>query len=118
MLFWKFYGKIGLIPTYKIDILKTAITQIIKGLYNELNNIESEIEDILLKSEQGIIHSKKAYNQLKNVIADKEFNTKAQEIHFFKYLKPKVCSKLVYYVRLLILRVKDQEEGIEVKSNT
>ena len=58
--------------------MKAKTAQIIKTLHEKLNVIEHEIDDVLLKTEQGIKLSKLAYNQLKNLIEDKEFKTNAQ----------------------------------------
>ncbi|MBL4879826.1 MAG: RteC domain-containing protein, partial [Oleispira sp.] len=79
---------------------------ILKKLNITLDRFEIEIEDILRKSEQGIKITKLALKQLKVLVVNQGFKNQTTEIHFFKRVKPKVYSKLIYYVKLFNIESK------------
>lgn len=76
-------------------------------LYQQL---EKELTDIELKSDNTIEMSKTSFevceriiSKLKALITNYTFKNDIEEIYFFKQLKPKFYSKLIYYVRLFEL---------------
>ena len=79
---------------------------ILKKLDNELNILEIEEEDILVKAEKGIKLAKQTLKTVRRIVVDYEFETKLEEIHFFKCTKPKIYSKLIYYVKLFCIESK------------
>lgn len=84
----------------------TNYDDILKKLDNELNVLEIEEEDILVKAEKGIKLAKQTLKTVRSIIVDYEFETKLEEIHFFKCTKPKIYSKLIYYVKLFNIEGK------------
>ena len=72
----------------------------------ELNVLEIEEEDILVRAEKGIKLAKQTLKKVRSIIVDYEFKTKSEEIHFFKCTKPKIYSKLIYYVKLFNIEGK------------
>ena len=84
----------------------TNFDDILKKLDNELDILEIEEEDILVKAEKGIKLAKQTLKTVRGVIVDYEFETKLEEIHFFKCTKPKIYSKLIYYVKLFNIESK------------
>ena len=80
--------------------------EIIDNLDSTLEFLETEIEDILKKSEEGIKISKKALLLLRKEVINKKLKTKEDEILIFKNIKPKIYSKLIYYVKLFNLESK------------
>lgn len=73
---------------------------ILKTLGNELDDIETRIEDVLIRAEKGIRLAKKALQETRKLIDDHEFKSEHDEITFFKKIKPSLNSKLIYYVKL------------------
>lgn len=80
--------------------------KILKKLDHDLDHLELEEEDILVKAEKGIKFSKQTLKTVRNIIVDHEFESKLEEIHFFKCTKPKIYSKLIYYVKLFNIENK------------
>ncbi|MCB0461137.1 MAG: RteC domain-containing protein [Flavobacteriaceae bacterium] len=80
--------------------------EIIKKLDTQLEQLESENDDVLLKAEKGVNISKDVLEQLRKSVSDKQFKSKELEIYFFKNVKPHVISKLIYYVKLFNIESK------------
>jgi len=74
--------------------------EILRKLDDELDLLETEIEDVLVKAEKGIKLTKQALKQARNLVVENEFRTLENEILFFKKTKPRLYSKLIYYVKL------------------
>ena len=86
--------------------MTTNYDDILKKLDSELNVLEIEEEDILVRAEKGIKLAKQTLNKVRSIIVDYEFKTKLDEISFFKCTKPKIYSKLIYYVKLFNIEGK------------
>ena len=86
--------------------MTTNYDDILKKLDSELNVLEIEEEDILVRAEKGIKLAKQTLKKIRSIIVDYEFKTKSEEIHFFKCTKPKIYSKLIYYVKLFNIEGK------------
>tara|TARA_R110000764_G_scaffold239973_2_gene341103 strand:+ start:53027 stop:53866 length:840 start_codon:yes stop_codon:yes gene_type:complete len=72
----------------------------------QLEALESGNGDILYKAEKGIALVEKCIRKLQGQIVGKEFETQADEIYFFKHVKPQIFSKLIYYIRLFSIESK------------
>ena len=83
-----------------------SVLLLLKKLDYELNILEIEEEDILMRAEKGIKLAKQTLKTVRSIIVDYEFETKLEEIHFFKCTKPKIYSKLIYYVKLFNIEGK------------
>ena len=66
-------------------------------LDNHLTFITLEIDSPIKLSEQAIVYILKSIEKLKKQIIKHGFKTQQEEIHFFKHIKPKILSKLIYY---------------------
>ena len=86
--------------------MTTNYDDILKKLDSELNVLEIEEEDILVRAEKGIKLAKQTLKKVRSIIVDYEFKTKLDEISFFKCTKPKIYSKLIYYVKLFNIEGK------------
>ena len=86
--------------------MTTNYDDILKKLDYELNILEIEEEDILVRAEKGIKLAKQTLKKVRSIIVDYEFKTKLDEISFFKCTKPKIYSKLIYYVKLFNIEGK------------
>ena len=80
--------------------------KIINELNNSLDILESETDDSLSKAEKGIHIVKDALLELRSLAISFKFKSEAEEILLFKHLKPKVYSKLIYYVKLFNIESK------------
>ncbi|QTE23603.1 hypothetical protein [Polaribacter cellanae] len=59
--------------------------EIVRKLDDELNILEIETEDILVKAEKGIKLTKQALKDIRNLVTDCEFKTAENEINFFLF---------------------------------
>jgi len=69
--------------------------------------MESQLADVMLNSQtpteqyrKSILICKKAMNKLKRYISSYSFESKAEEIQFFKEVKPLFYSKYIYYINV------------------
>src|SRR6056297_271032 len=72
----------------------------------QLEALESGNGDILYKAERGIALVEKCIRKLQKQIVGQDFETQADEIYFFKHVKPQIFSKLIYYIRLFSIESK------------
>jgi len=77
-----------------------SIRERYKQLEKELDDIEHIAISKIEKSKASFKACEKAMTELKTFLADYVFKDVAEEIYFFKELKPKFYCKLIYYVRL------------------
>src|SRR5690606_1922391 len=84
----------------------TKYTQILDNLDEALNAIEAETEDVLIAAEKGLELSKTTLESLRKVFLKENELLIEDEIQFFKYIKPHVYSKLIYYVQLFNIESK------------
>lgn len=81
----------------------------INEILNELDvNLELlEIEDhVIKKAEKSILITKKSLQALRKFVITNDFKNKSDEIYFFKNIKPKVYSKLIYSIKLFTIESK------------
>ncbi|MFV0529818.1 MAG: RteC domain-containing protein [Flavobacteriales bacterium] len=74
-----------------------------------------EIDDQIKLSEIIIKHTLKILSEIRDYVLEKEFINQQEEIHFFKELKPKILSKLIYYNSIYRIETKKPNED---KKNT
>ena len=70
---------------------------IIADLEINLQQIHKQYKEPILYSEQAVIALISNLEKLKSFFIQYQFENKAQEIAFFRDIKPKVASKLIYY---------------------
>ena len=75
-------------------------------MHTALELLEAEYSDILIKAEKGMSISKHALKEIQKIIIQYKFKNKSEEINFFRLTKPKVYSKLIYYVKLFNIESK------------
>lgn len=83
-----------------------AYAHIIEELDHALETLEVEIDDVTELAEAGIKLTKITLKSIRELVVDKEFESKEDEICFFKETKPRVYSKLIYYVKLFNIESK------------
>ncbi len=82
------------------------IQNIINGLENDLNNIGNEEENMLKTAEKSIYRAKEYLRQTREYILKYTFPTVEEEIMFFKELKPRITSQLIYFVKVFNIESK------------
>ncbi|MDP5229005.1 MAG: RteC domain-containing protein [Cellulophaga sp.] len=80
--------------------------QLILDFETKLKTLEAGHEHILFKAEKGIAQSEKSIKRLRIRVLEKGFFSQAEEILFFKHIKPQFFSKLIYYVKLYNIESK------------
>lgn len=71
-----------------------------------IDSLEFEEVDVIVKAEKGIKITNQALKEIRNHLSNYQFKTNRKEIYFFKDVKPKVYSKLIYYVKLFNIETK------------
>ncbi|WP_298117530.1 RteC domain-containing protein [Flavobacterium sp.] len=83
----------------------------LKSLNEQLNFIDLEIDNPILKCEKAIEIILGSISNLKKVISKTNFKTDTEEIVFFKEFKPQFTSKLVYYNMVYKIEMKRPNGG-------
>lgn len=78
---------------------------------SNLELLEIDIEDPIDKAERGIQYSKETLERLRTIVINSGFEDQKSEISFFKIVKPHVCSKLLYYIKLFGIEMKRPRNG-------
>lgn len=77
--------------------------KILSDLKISLELLEIEEDDILKIAEKSIGLSKEALKKLRKRVILHRFNSKEDEIIFFKEIKPQIYGKLIYYAKLFCI---------------
>ncbi|RNL90110.1 tetracycline regulation of excision, RteC [Sinomicrobium pectinilyticum] len=80
--------------------------EILQRLDDDLDTLETETKDILEKTEKGIKLSRKALRNMRDQVITNGFESSRNEIIFFKKIKPRLCSKLIYCAKLFNIESK------------
>lgn len=91
------------------------ITPLNKKLNNQLQIINLEEQDILKKTQKSIHSIKKVLTDLKAFILDYEFIDEAEEIYFFKKIKPEIFSKLIYFTKVYHIESRRPSGSLEIQ---
>ena len=94
--------------------MNPKFTTLLHNLNEQLNFIDLEIDDQIKKCEQAITIILKSINELKKVTTKANFKTEAEEIQFFKEIKPQFTSKLIYFNRVYKIEMKKPNGGNRV----
>lgn len=86
--------------------MKENYKTILIDLEKELNAIELETDDILICTEKCIKKLKTELIKMRITVSNSKFESPEQEIYFFKHIKPKIYSRLIYYVKLFSIESK------------
>jgi RteC protein len=82
------------------------LDKLYRDLGEELNRIEDEERELISIAEKSIGVLKHSVEQLRNFVGENPFQTEEEEIYFFKFIKPRFFSKLVYYTKLLDIEIR------------
>lgn len=86
-------------------------TILLHDLNEQLNFIDLEIDDQIKKCEQAITIILESINELKKATIKSNFKSQNEEIQFFKDIKPKFTSKLIYYNTIFKIETKKPHGG-------
>lgn len=75
-------------------------SKLLSEIEEQLNFINLETDDPLRKSELSIMVIQKSLEQLKQFILKYKFKSQREEIAFFKEIKPRFFSKLIYHIKV------------------
>jgi hypothetical protein len=81
--------------------------KLVEACDTKLKEIENQDLNVILKAEQSLKTSKSYHNKLQELILTKsQFANTQDEIRFFKEVKPRIVSKLIYWSNILTLETK------------
>lgn len=84
-----------------VNKLFTKITKMHDHLEKKLKAIEHAHDDPIKIAEESLFTIDQSIRELKKIIAETTFEAVAQEVYFFKHLKPLFISKYIYFMKLL-----------------
>ncbi|WP_321373411.1 RteC domain-containing protein [uncultured Draconibacterium sp.] len=92
-----------------------AYEHIILELEKELTLLKSQAHDTfkLIESAIGLCNSRMI--EVRKMVLNNGFNCEEDEISFFKYLKPRINSKLIFYIKLFDIEVKRRDASKEIQ---
>jgi hypothetical protein len=90
------------------------VQKLYHDLEEQLNFIHLETENELKKAELSIQVTLNVITKLKTYILKYKFNTQHDEIYFFKQLKPKFLSRLIYFNRIYIIETHKPHGGVKI----
>lgn len=86
--------------------MKDKIEKIVSELNASIQVGELELYDIVQNAPSMILMMENAFEELKALVSRYEFPTPEEEITFFKYTKPTLFSKLIYFRKIYYLEIK------------
>lgn len=89
------------------------VSSLTDKMHQTLQRIENEEQCILRCAERSIEELEKAFIYLKNFTVSYNFESKEEEIKFFKKYKPKLFSALIFYRKLYNIEVNRPKGGEE-----
>lgn len=87
------------------------IEKLWENLNQELTEISEEHENIVVISERSLMKIDEKVREIKSLTADFMFESIADEVRFFKTLKPLFISKFIYYSKLLSIETSKPNAG-------
>ncbi len=84
-------------------------------LEDELNFLKSQAHDIFTLIELAIGLCNSAMIKMRKTVLSEGFSNTDDEIYFFKYLKPKINSKLIFYIQLFDIEIKRRDASNEIQ---
>lgn len=91
------------------------IHKLYSELENQLKNLSIEEDNILKRAETAIRVSANSIDKLKEYIINHEFKNELDEIHFFKEIKPRFISSVIFYVNVYNIETHRPNGSIKIK---
>ncbi len=87
------------------------IAQVHDDLELKINDVYHDDEDLVKVAEKSLLLVDAAIRKVKDMIVSHQFDTVAEEILFFKKIKPQFISKFIYYSSILELESHKPNAG-------
>ena len=97
--------------------MKNFSLKLNKDLSNQLQIIDSEESNIIIKAQKSIVCIRSALSKLKAFVLESNFKNEDEEILFFKEIKPGILSQLIYYAKLNNIESKRPIGSIEIQQD-
>ena len=97
--------------------MQPLITKLNKNLNSQLQKIDLEETNLIIKAQKSIVCLNCALSKLRCFVLDYTFKDQDEEILFFKVIKPGIVSQLIYFVRINNIERKRPMGSIEKKQN-
>lgn len=94
--------------------MKDFTRKLLSDLEEQLKFISLETDNPLTSAEISIQVCQKILNSLKTFVSKYKFKSTAEEIFFFKELKPQFCSKLFYHITIYNIETRRPNGGYKV----
>lgn len=98
----------------KLIILKAKSIELLAEMNGQIEFLEAEFEDEILRAEEIIGVIIRTIETLKKLVVKYKFKNRNEEIHFFKEVKPQFTSKLYYYNTILRIETQKPVGGKDV----
>ena len=80
--------------------MQQFITKLNKNLNAQLQKIDLEETNLIIKAQKSIVCLNSALSRLRTFILNYTFKNEEEEIQFFKVIKPGIVSQLIYFVKI------------------
>lgn len=91
--------------------MKKRYAKIIGDLVKDLKKVDLTNPDAIIKAENSIKIIDASINELRKFVTANQFNSKQDEIDFFKQMKPEIVSKLILFVSIFDIESKRPKGG-------
>ena len=91
--------------------MSSKINNLLTNLNDQLSFIDLEIDNQSIRCENAIEIILKTIKSLRIILSKTKFKTDAEEIKFFKEIKPQFTSKLIYYNTIFKIEMKRPNGG-------
>jgi len=95
--------------------MKNFVTKLNKQINNQLQIIDLEEINLINKAQKSISCIKTALTELKAFVLGYTFIDQAEEIYFFKKIKPELFSKLIYFTKVYNIEIRRPSGSREVQ---
>lgn len=93
--------------------MKKEYAKIIGDLEKDLKKIDLTNSDAIIKAEKSIFVINASLKELRKIVTAIPFNSKQDEIEFFKKMKPEIVSKLMYFKSIFDIERKRPKGSVK-----
>lgn len=87
-------------------MLEKFYSGLINSMKHELDLVNAEEADRIVKLEHSIAVTRKYLNEMRKHIEGYVFKNQLEEIHFFKNVKPQICGIHIYFIKVFKVESK------------
>jgi len=93
--------------------VKNLYAKMIGDLEKDLKKIDLTNNDAIIKAEKSIFVINASLKELRKIVTATPFNSKQDEIEFFKKMKPEIVSKLMYFKSIFDIERKRPKGSVK-----